>query len=463
MRGSNLTVTGNTHYNGSPDPLTVTSADVPQIDVLLPYLTVRETLLYAASLRLPSSVTQQRSQLVEEIILELGLKECADNRVGSGLTKGGCSGGERRKISIGVQMLRNPSILFLDEPTTGLDATSAFNIVKTLKHLADTGRTVVTTIHQPRSDIFFLFDRLTLLSGGTVAYTGPTSECLSWFEGLLPGGLMPHVNPADYLIDIVVVDSRSEEAEEESQARVNRLLVAWSKESAATFAADTTVLGIPPVPDERSKRVQQSVPFLRQVQVLTSRMVLSNIRDPFGLVGSWSQAVVMGLAYGLIFYQIPHDLAGTRSAQGALHMLVTGYSSIFTLLEAYRLTRVDIPLFYRERGENLVSGVAWAVSRRIAHGVLEDFVVPFLFCFTFSYLAGFQGNIGIFFAIVVMVHYISATFALACVALLRDFPRAALAANIFATVQGYSGGFSAQSTSIPVYVRWLEYISFSVS
>jgi ABC-type multidrug transport system ATPase subunit len=464
MRGSNLTITGNTRYNGSPDLLTVTSAYVTQTDVLLPSLTVRETLRYAASLRLPSSTTsQQRNQLVEEVILELGLKECADTRVGDGYKRGGCSGGERRRVSIGVQMLRNPSILFLDEPTTGLDATSAFHLVKTLKHLANTGRTIITTIHQPRSDIFFLFDRLTLLSRGDVAYTGPTGDCLSWFDGLLPGGLRPHVNPADYLIDIVAVDTRTEGAEEESQARVNRLLVAWCKESRARLATEKTALGKSQAPDERAKRMKQPASFLRQVQVLTSRALLTTIRDPFGLVGSWLGAIFMGLVYGLIFYQIPHNLAGIRSTQGAFYLLVAGHSYLFILFEIYRLTRVDIQLFDRERGENLVTGVAWIVSRRLAHGILEDFIVPFLFCFIFSYLAGFQGDIGIFFAIVVLIHYVAVSFALFCVALLRDFTWAALVANLFATVQTYGSGFFAQASTIPVYVRWMKYISYFVS
>jgi ABC-type multidrug transport system ATPase subunit len=464
MRGSNLTITGSTRYNGSPDLLTITSAYVTQTDVLLPSLTVRETLLYAASLRLPSSTTsQQRSQLVEEVILELGLKECAATRIGDGFKKGGCSGGERRRVSIGVQMLKNPSVLFLDEPTTGLDATSAFHLVKTLKHLANTGRTIITTIHQPRSDIFFLFDRLTLLSRGNVAYTGPTSECLLWFDGLLPGGLKPHVNPADYLIDIVAVDTRGKEAEDESQARVNRLLVAWSKESKTRFASDKTTLERPRPQDIRAKRIQRSAPFLRQVQVLTSRTLLTTIRDPFGLVGSWSEAIFMGLVCGLVFYKIPHTLAGIRSTQAAFYLLCAAHSYLFILFEIYRLTRVDIQLYDRERGENLVSGLAWVVSRRIAHGILEDFMVPFLFCFIFSYLAGFQGDIGIFLAIVVLLQYITVTFALFCVAILRDFAWAALMANLFATVQTYGSGFFAQAGTIPVYVRWMKYVSYFVS
>ena len=360
-------------------------------------------------------------------------------------------------------MLRNPSILFLDEPTTGLDATSALHLVKTLKHLANTGRTIITTIHQPRSGIFALFDRVTLLSRGSVAYTGPTVDCLSWFDGLLPGGLKPHVNPADYLIDIVAVDTRTKEAEDESQARVNKLLVAWNDESAARFSSDTTALERFRVPDKRARRMEQSLPFLRQVQVLTSRTLLTTIRDPFGLMGSWSQAVFMGLACGLIFYKIPHSLAGVRSTEAALYMLVAAHSYPFVLFEIYRLTRVDIQLFDRERGENLVTGVAWVVSRRIAHGILEDLIVPLLFCSIFSYLAGFQGHIYILFAVMVLTHFITVSFALYCVALLRNFAWATLMASWFATMQACSSGFFAQATTIPVYTRWVKYISYYVS
>lgn len=158
MSSRRLTISGMTTFNGQRGINTIRSAYVMQQDVLLPSLTVRETLQYSADLRLPPPTTaEERRKVVEEVILELGLKECADTRIGNNIHKG-CSGGEKRRTSIGVQLLSNPSVLFLDEPTTGLDATSAFQLVRTLKALAAKGRTIVTTIHQPRSEIWGLFD-----------------------------------------------------------------------------------------------------------------------------------------------------------------------------------------------------------------------------------------------------------------------------------------------------------------
>jgi ABC-type multidrug transport system ATPase subunit len=165
-----LAITGKTIFNGQQGISNIRSAYVMQQDILLPTLTVRETLQYSADLRLPPPTTsEERKKVVEEAILELGLKECADTRIGNNIHKG-CSGGEKRRTSIGVQLLSNPSVLFLDEPTTGLDATSAFQLVRTLKSLAGKGRTIITTIHQPRSEIWGLFDNRKCSSSWLCSY-----------------------------------------------------------------------------------------------------------------------------------------------------------------------------------------------------------------------------------------------------------------------------------------------------
>lgn len=120
-------------------------AYVMQQDVLLPSLTVRETLQFAVDLRLSTSRTKsERRDMVENVIQELGLSGCADTRIGDDAHKG-CSGGEKRRTSIGVQLLADQPVLILDEPTTGLDAASALQVVETLKALAKRGRTVIMT------------------------------------------------------------------------------------------------------------------------------------------------------------------------------------------------------------------------------------------------------------------------------------------------------------------------------
>lgn len=120
MESSRLKISGSTTFNSDGNIAHTRSSYVMQQDVLIPTLTVRETLQYAADLRLPPPITQaERKAIVEQVILELGLKECADTRIGNSAHKG-CSGGEKRRTSIGVQMLANPSVLFCDEPTTGM-------------------------------------------------------------------------------------------------------------------------------------------------------------------------------------------------------------------------------------------------------------------------------------------------------------------------------------------------------
>jgi ABC-type multidrug transport system ATPase subunit len=198
MTSGRLSFGGTTQFNGMEGVKSIRSAYVMQQDVLLPTLTVRETLRYAADLRLPPPTTEEkRRKVVEEVILELGLKECADTRIGNHQHKG-CSGGEKRRTSIGVQLLSNPSVLFLDEPTTGLDATSAFQLVRTLKGLASKGRTIITTIHQPRSEIWGMFDRLVILTRGSPVFSGRADDCIPWF-GKIGMELPPFVNPAEFL------------------------------------------------------------------------------------------------------------------------------------------------------------------------------------------------------------------------------------------------------------------------
>ncbi|KAJ3092891.1 hypothetical protein HK102_000867 [Quaeritorhiza haematococci] len=194
---------------------------------LLPALTARETLRYAAKLRLPAHMSMaEKTRRAEEVLMLLGLKDCANTIVGNEMIKG-LSGGEKRRLSIGIQMLADPSVLVIDEPTSGLDSFTANNIMVTLKDLARSGRTVISSIHQPRSDIFTLFDNIVLLArGGRVAYSGRSTSFVDYFASI-NHTIPAFTNPADVALDLTSIDLRNEEQEKVTRARVDDIIAQW--------------------------------------------------------------------------------------------------------------------------------------------------------------------------------------------------------------------------------------------
>ncbi|KAK8087832.1 ABC transporter [Apiospora hydei] len=460
MFSSRLSQTGRVTFNGAEGVHSSRHAYVMQQDVLLPTLTVRETLRYSANLRLPPPTTEEeRMQIVEEVILELGLKDCADTRIGNSQHRG-CSGGEKRRVSIGVQLLSNPSILFLDEPTTGLDATSAFQLVRTLKTLAKKGRTIITTIHQPRSEIWDLFDNLVILSRGSPVFSGPMHECVPWFAQM-GFDLPPFVNPAEFIVDIAAVDNRTPELEEETTARVTRLQEAWAEAVPTRFKSETGAEDS--ISNSKRPKPQQHASFLRQVRVLTNRTLKVTLRDPMGMAGSIIEAILMAIITGYIFYNLPRDQPGIRSRQGALYTSVGLQGYLFLMFETYRLT-MDVPTFDREHSEGCVTALPFILSRRIARFLTEDIPVPFLYSVIYYFMVGFDRDVGkffTFFSIVLLNHYIAVTLAMTSVAAVRNFPGASLIGNLTYTLQSMACGYFVQSNTIPVYVRWLKYVTYT--
>ncbi|KAI5857370.1 hypothetical protein GGS23DRAFT_345946 [Durotheca rogersii] len=184
---------------------------VDQEDTMLPTLTVHETILTSALLRLPRGMGRAaKEQRVFEVEKQLGIYHIRDSLIGSEEGKGrGISGGEKRRVGIACELVTSPSILFLDEPTSGLDAFNAFNVIECLVTLAKTyQRTVIFTIHQPRSNIVALFDRLILLAQGKTVYSGPFSLCQEYFDRI-GYTCPPGFNIADYLVDLTMHASSS--------------------------------------------------------------------------------------------------------------------------------------------------------------------------------------------------------------------------------------------------------------
>jgi ABC-type multidrug transport system ATPase subunit len=224
-------LTGHVYLNGEPRSISEFKkivGFVPQEDIMLRSMTVEEVLLTSALLRLPTSWTyMEKKRMVNSIIDLMGLQDVRDSRIGDE-TKRGISGGQRKRVNIGMELVADPTILFLDEPTSGLDSSSSREVCGLLRKVAQLGLTfvsffcshftlskrmtillslflfsVVTVIHQPRYEIFTMFhDVLLLGKGGRTVYIGPSERALEYFESM--GFPLPDaVNPPDFFMDII--------------------------------------------------------------------------------------------------------------------------------------------------------------------------------------------------------------------------------------------------------------------
>jgi len=199
-------IQGQILINGHParlDTLNRVSGYVEQGDSHMRTSTVYETLMFSAQLRLPASVTdQQRRQVVEDTLKILELEDVRDRLLGEG---DALSPGQLKRVTMGVELVANPSVLMLDEPTSNLDSRTALAMVKVIRQVARTGRAVVCTIHQPSAEVFQHFDRLLLLqSGGFPVFFGDLANLESYMSSI--PGVAPRSedsNVATWMLDVI--------------------------------------------------------------------------------------------------------------------------------------------------------------------------------------------------------------------------------------------------------------------
>nr|XP_058973128.1 uncharacterized protein LOC131799421 [Pocillopora verrucosa] len=177
---------------------------VPQEDIMHRTLTVKEVLIYQANLRLPSSISQEeKKRKVNEVLDLLDLAHVKDTKIGDEESRG-ISGGQRKRVNIGMELVTDPTLLFLDEPTSGLDSTSSLMVVDALKAVAEEKKlTVVCVIHQPRYEIFSKFHKVLFLApGGRTVFLGSIPEAENYFD-MIGFQIPERVNPADFYMDVI--------------------------------------------------------------------------------------------------------------------------------------------------------------------------------------------------------------------------------------------------------------------
>eukprot|EP00736_Rhodelphis_marinus_P008822 Rmarinus@m.3263 len=495
-----LAVSGSVSYNNKNASSSIVShysGYVEQQDALLEYLTVWETLYFAGKLYLKGATDATVRRKVEMIISEFGLRRCADTRLG-GVSVRGVSGGEKRRVSVGMQLLKNPSVLYLDEPTTGLDSFTACTLITFLSSLAARKRTIVCTIHQPRSSMFELFDQILVLSAGKIVYMGSRSDLIPHMDSI--GYPCPNFsNPLDFVIDISVVDYRSRKAEAESKERV-RYFASLAAAAAEETDKDCRPPGDPEaykwdsLSEEGSQNsdkwdiipIDAPSPVLRRISLLSvvssnhgnnSMEALSIEGNTFmtvlrrqwldksrnrGVWITWAlQFIIVGFVTGTVYWQLGDDIEGSTDRL-SLCYLTASLLPFLVLLTVVSAVNRKRPMYFREHRDGLYSPLSFYVASIIAETPFFT-IFSVLFSASVYFPAGFQTTAGNFSAFTLFVwEMVAASYAMAhmCAWLVIEMPVALIFANIIFTLALIPSGFVVNVESIPDWLMWLSDSSY---
>ncbi|KAF9927373.1 hypothetical protein FBU30_003279 [Linnemannia zychae] len=469
---------------------------VDQEDTLPPTQTVWEAVLFSAMLRLPEAMPIYRvHERVAEVIEMLGLTHCKDRQIGN-VTSRGISGGEKRRVSIALELITRPPILILDEPTSGLDSYSAHMVVQQLcKLAASKTTTVIMTIHQPRSDIFYMFDQTLVVTKGACLYFGPTATAADYFSrrGLV---CPPNYNIADYLLDIAMdqeLVAKAKSFGDDDTEKVNGLSTghqthlnggnAISRRGANGNASEitrtsddrsyetsvrmeemgSTGSSTASLSESTSQKKQKTVyptSFLTQLRVIMLRSLQTLIRDKSLLVLHFAVAIVLGIFVGGLYFRVPMDLAGFQNRAGSLFFMLAllGFSSI-SALGAFTETRT---LFIKERSNGYYPPTPFIIST-LLFDLIPLRVIPSIIMGSVSYfMIGLTADVETFFKfllILVLFNVSTAMFCLVIAAGVRTTGVASLASSIVMLFMMLFGGFLINSGQIPKALTWIQYLS----
>jgi ABC-type multidrug transport system ATPase subunit len=290
------------NYKVDPTNLEVRKqiAFVAQDDSLQVTSTPREAIKFSAKLRLPRSTTDhQIDKLTDRMLNELGLADCADTIVGGSLIKG-ISGGQRKRTSVGVELVTKPALVFLDEPTSGLDSFSAVQLCQVLKKVANAGSSVLFTIHQPASEIFNSFDHLILLNRGGVMYQGSIHDVPSFFA-TCNHPVPANYNPADWIMNVAQVFDEKQLLTDGFFPEDKRgMLEAFEDGVDGKDALGITITKHSGEPDYDARQVG----LLTEIKMLFGRETTNLVRDTTAIGARFGLTIFLSTLIGIIFLNV---------------------------------------------------------------------------------------------------------------------------------------------------------------
>lgn len=264
---------------------------VEQYDNHWPLLTCRETLMFAAK-AFEVSDRSAMPEIVDDIIRKMGLDVCADVKCAT------LSGGQKRRLSIGMALLKQPTVLFLDEPTTGLDAASAENIMKEIVRVAKDERLIIVcTIHTPSTKVYNGFDQVMVMSRGREVYAGDAKDALPYFDSI--GFSCPEdTNPAEFMLDLANSDFSDE-------AAVEHLLDTWEEQKPGS--GNSSHHGRKGFDEEEDTQVGVAAgvktSFITEMGIMMHRQVLLIARDPVLYIGRCAAGLIFNCFFAFVYWK----------------------------------------------------------------------------------------------------------------------------------------------------------------
>lgn len=433
---------------------------VEQFDTLLDILTVQEMLMYTAELkRSVKEPLEKKKQEVDKLINKLALESCKNTKIGNAL-KRGISGGQAKRVNIGIALVTNPRVLFLDEPTSGLDSYTANEVMTVVKGLIKDGTTICATIHSPTPYAFSLFDRLIMLVRGQVVYFGERGHANAYFEAVAPdtGPALSSGNEAEWLTDVIVKADRTGQGPQLAEKYVKSELYKEMDEQLETFMAEKTHIPSGTMKELAVKRATVT-PFWSALKTLVKYRTTRNYRNAEFLGPRIGDKLIFSLLIMTLYWSIGDDIDADNFINISSVLFMWSTLPAFGAASYVPSIVLERALFTRERNDGLYRVITYLCAK-----ILDELMLAAVASGIFGAIVFFPVKLKGSFALFWLVYFLTLSngivlaYFVAAMSPNMDVANAALPTYVVTLL--FFAGFLFRFQDIPDYWFWYSKINF---